>query len=121
MVKLKLVPEVLRNVFKRPVTIQYPYEPIEPTPDYRGQHRVNGDKCIGCRLCAIDCPTGAIQMRKFPQKDKPVPVIITDLCIYCYHCVYVCPVKAYIISNERPEPFEERGREILPLFKERKE
>jgi len=88
----------------------------EPTSlqSYRGLHRIDPNKCIGCGLCAIECPSEAIQMKVVhgPQKStgrpKRLPVIHYYLCIFCYHCVDICPRKAYITSNKPPKPVEKK-------------
>ena len=40
--------------------------------------------CIGCGLCAAQCPAGAIPAMNFRTTD-------TRKCISCMHCVAVCP------------------------------
>ena len=97
---VKLLKEVLANLIKKPITIEYPKVPTDVPKDFRGKHRVNYNKCISCSLCAIDCPANAIEMKLVPEKGKRYPVIYYDKCVFCYQCVYVCPVKAYIVSNE---------------------
>jgi len=97
--KIPLLSDILRNLFSKPATIEYPKVDIPAEEGYRGLHRVDAAKCISCRLCAMECPTGAITMKKFPYKEKEIPVIDLSLCIFCYHCVYVCPVKAYVVST----------------------
>lgn len=49
------------------------------------------DKCIGCTLCAQQCPTDAIEFRPHEQHE-----IIQEKCIKCDTCRLVCPVDAVI-------------------------
>jgi NADH-quinone oxidoreductase subunit I len=109
----KLLKEVLTNIGKKPITIEYPKVRTPVTPDQRGRHYADLSKCIGCSLCFIDCPSNAIKMEKLPQKvpKNPrgiYPVVDYGKCIFCYQCVFVCPVKAYVTSNE----FELAGSEL---------
>ncbi len=109
---LKLARELLKNLLRRPVTIEYGVKAKpNPTKRYRGLHIVNPDKCISCSLCAIECPTGAIKMTEitYGGKKKKIPVIDYGLCVFCYHCVDICPRKAYNISNEIPPPVFKRA------------
>ena len=97
---LELVAETLRNLFKRSATYKFPREDRPASTDYRGQQVVDIRKCIGCRLCAIDCPAYAIEMAPNPSgKPKEYPVIDFGKCVFCYQCVRVCPVVAYVTSN----------------------
>jgi NADH-quinone oxidoreductase subunit I len=97
---LELVAETLRNLFKKPATYKFPLEERPASPDYRGKQTVDIKKCIGCKLCAIDCPAYAIEMTPNPSgKPKDYPVIDFGKCVFCYQCVRVCPVDAYITSN----------------------
>ncbi len=49
------------------------------------------DKCIGCTLCAQQCPTDAIEFRPHEQHE-----IIQEKCIKCDTCRLVCPADAVI-------------------------
>ncbi|MCX8208047.1 MAG: 4Fe-4S binding protein [Sulfolobales archaeon] len=103
--KLSVLSEALRNLVRRPSTIRYPVaRELTVAPGSRGRHYADLMKCIGCSLCAIDCPANAIAMEKLPQplKHNPrsqYPVVDYGKCVFCYQCVFVCPVKAYVTSE----------------------
>ena len=46
-------------------------------------------RCIGCELCAKQCPADAIDMVSSKEQEKAV--IRPQLCIHCYCCQEVCP------------------------------
>lgn len=50
-----------------------------------GEVRVQPANCRDCRQCLSACPTQAIALR------QEVPVIDQKACIFCGHCIEVCP------------------------------
>ena len=49
--------------------------------------------CIGCGLCARNCPAHAIEL-----KDKK-PIWIKESCIMCLGCLHRCPKHAIYYGN----------------------
>src|SRR3982074_3096512 len=71
----------LKQVFKKPITQQYPEYKRPVYPRYRGRHQLkrheNGlEKCVGCSLCAAACPADCI--RVVPAENKPVNRVCAD-------------------------------------------
>lgn len=106
---------VLKYTFKRPVTIRYPEEKRQLPARSRGRHYLTKwedgkERCVGCELCAIVCPSQAIYVK--PAANEPghehshgeryaSDFQINMLrCIYCGYCEEACPTGAIILSNE---------------------
>lgn len=61
--------------------------------DRRTSHLHVEDSCIGCGICAKNCPVQAIQM-----KDKK-PVWVKEQCVMCLKCLHHCPKFAIQYAN----------------------
>lgn len=90
-----ILPEIIRNLFRKPTTVKYPYKRREPPEDFRGKPVVDREKCISCGLCEKICPTKAIS---YDEEKKPH--FNLGRCIYCGECADICPVKAITMTKE---------------------
>ena len=104
-----------RQLFKKPITVQYP-EVVRPVyPRFRGRHRLhrheNGlEKCVGCSLCAAACPADCIRVvaaenepgnRVSPgERYARIYEINMSRCIFCGYCELACPFDAITLGTE---------------------
>ncbi len=95
----------LKYMFKRPVTINYPFEKGPLSPRFRGEHALrryaNGEeRCIACKLCEAICPAQAITIEAEVREDGSRRTTRYDIdmtkCIYCGFCQEACPVDAIV-------------------------
>ena len=86
------LPELLRHLFKKPATVDYPFRKLEVPKDFRGTPFLDPDMCIVCKACERDCPAEAIDILTVSEEDKRFKMIIhNDRCIHCAQCVDSCP------------------------------
>jgi NADH-quinone oxidoreductase subunit I len=110
-----------RYMFRRKVTINYPYEKGPLSPRFRGEHALrrypNGEeRCIACKLCEAICPAQAITIEAEPRADGSRRTTRYDIdmvkCIYCGLCQEACPVDA-IVEGPNFEYATETREELL--------
>lgn len=84
----------LKHLFRRVVTVQYPFEKFKVGPNYRGVPAVNLDTCTGCERCTDVCPNKCTIMVE--HNGKRVPNWYGARCMFCYLCIEVCPTGARV-------------------------
>ncbi|MQY67866.1 MAG: 4Fe-4S dicluster domain-containing protein [Hadesarchaea archaeon] len=92
----RILPQVLRNLLRKPATVKYPQVRVEPPKGYRGRPVVDPERCISCWLCIRTCPARAITISKETKK----PSIWLGRCIFCGECAEVCPARAITMTKE---------------------
>ncbi len=111
------LPEVLRGLsltfrkfFEKPITRQYPEQPLPTDEVTRGQPRLvvkdDGNiACVSCGMCEIACPAYAITIdggetdRMIEREPRKFEIDMLR-CILCGFCEEACPKDAIFMSNE---------------------
>jgi glutamate synthase (NADPH/NADH) small chain len=92
------------GIFKEPVTIKNPIG-RQAAPRYRGFHKNEIDKCIGCGTCATICENEAIDLVpvdgiKAKDGDSGLrPMVDYGRCCWCALCVDVCTTNSLNLSD----------------------
>jgi formate hydrogenlyase subunit 6/NADH:ubiquinone oxidoreductase subunit I len=111
-----IIKRTISQLFDKPATTKYPFEKPALSESYRGQPQYNISYCnvisLGnpnfsfdvkplsgsiCRVCARDCPVGAITIVEVDGKRRPQ--FDFNKCIFCNQCVESCPRKAIVNSD----------------------
>lgn len=106
---------VLKYAFKKPVTLRYPEKKRKLPERSKGRHHLTKwndgkERCVGCELCAIVCPSQAIYVKaaeNTPEKhvshgeryaaDYQINML---RCIFCGFCEEACPTGAVVMGDE---------------------
>jgi formate hydrogenlyase subunit 6/NADH:ubiquinone oxidoreductase subunit I len=102
-----LLPELVRTLFSRRVTVRFPFESLE-LPDYfRGRVVIEPELCGGCGLCVRDCPAFALEL-EHEDRERFRLIHYHDRCAYCGQCADSCRQGAIVLVNEFVQPMSQR-------------
>ncbi len=94
------LPELLRQLFKKPATVDYPFQKLQVPKGFRGSPYLDQSTCIACRACERDCPAEAITITSVNEAEKRFRMVVhVDRCIHCAQCVDSCPTGAMHIDE----------------------
>jgi len=97
---------VWKRAFEKPYTTMKPLSERPGAPRFRGFHKNDMEKCIGCGTCEAVCQNAAIDMVpvddiKTTREDSGLrPEIDYGRCCWCALCVDVCTTGSLTMSNE---------------------
>ncbi len=105
--------KAIGNIFKKPVTVKYPFEKTFIPDDYRGMIGFKEQACIWCRRCEGACPPGAIVFSQ-AMDGKQQYHYNRAVCIFCEECIRSCPKsdKGALYQTHQPAPFAVKGENI---------
>lgn len=104
---MSVLRDAIKHLLSKPSTVEYPKTATLVEADYRGAHYPDLNRCVGCSLCMINCPSQCISMERLPEgvqlkhnRRGVFPVVDYRSCVFCYRCVKVCPFGAFVTTNE---------------------
>ena len=115
----------LKNLTKKPFTVQYPEERLKQHPRFRGEEFVwYEERCTGCASCAKYCPLGIIKIVTSPSETAPLQgdkylLEVFDIniaqCMFCGLCVEACPYDALFMGSGFEEGQYSRENMVITI------
>jgi len=96
---VRLLPELWRTLVARPVTVRFPFVPLEAPLAFRGKVVIDARLCKGCGLCVRDCPASALELER-EGRERFRLIHYRDRCAYCGQCEDDCPTGAIRLLGE---------------------
>lgn len=84
------------SLFKKPETVQYPFEKKPQPEGLKGHIVIDVDSCILCGMCDRNCSTNCISVNKSEHYWEINPY----QCIQCGYCITVCPKKCLSMNPD---------------------
>lgn len=118
------------NIFRKPVTVQFPEEVRPRTERYRTSFALPDDEhgeiaCVACMACEKVCPSNVILVKMGPKRESPVTgkkraypadfQLDLSACIFCELCVQVCNSDSILMVRQPESPTFAREDLLLTL------
>ena len=78
---------------------------------------LDNEKCTGCGLCAIDCPTKALMINQSSEKDTYQLLFRQEACNACGVCEKSCPENCLQLVEKEPEQ-SKTVKEAIVIFED---
>ncbi len=92
-----------KNMFKKPVTLDYPRKKQPMKERFRGMVDLYPEDCVICYQCIKICPTAALDLAHKVKEDKKKEITLFDfnaeLCCFCGLCEEICPTDAIFLNK----------------------
>lgn len=104
-----------RYLFRPPVTVLYPEVKTRVAQRFKGRHWLTRyadgvERCVGCELCVIACPSQAIYVRaaeNTPERQVSKGERYAEQfqinmlrCIFCGFCEEACPTGSIVLGQD---------------------
>ena len=117
----------MRNMFRTPITVQYPEQRLTLPERARWtvQHKYDADgnpKCTTCMICVRECPDHVLRIEASarPGGGRHIDRYIYEVgaCMMCGLCVAACPYDAIEMSHDYELATRDRGDLVRVLLRD---
>lgn len=100
--KLPFLPIALKNMFSKPSTVNFPAEPHDAKPNYKGRIAYDPMKCVNCGACIKVCSPEAITrtFEETPEGTKITYAFDMCSCTFCGTCQDFCSEHAIELTGD---------------------
>lgn len=78
---------------------------------------IDGERCTGCGICAMDCPTKALTVSQSDEEGSYQILFQQEICDGCRICGKSCPEQCLKLNPVRKE--DGKHHEVVAIFEDR--